>query len=321
MMKKYAFGVDIGGTTVKLGFFNMEGELLDKWEIPTDTSNDGANILPDIATALDKKLAEVGASKEEVVGVGMGVPGPVTEDGVIKKAINLGWGVFNIEKEASQLFGLPCKAGNDANVAALGEMYKGAAEGNDDVVMITFGTGVGGGIIVGGKIVAGINGAAGEIGHMPINPAESEPCSCGNCGCLEQYASASGLANTAQRLLKAFEINTSLRNYEPLTAKELFEAYAKGDMLATSLVEDWGCTVGRACATLGIVTNPDVFVLGGGLSKAGQVLIDLVEKNYNQFVFHAAKGTKFVLAKLGNDAGIYGGVKLALDMATDKCGC
>ena len=313
-MKKYAFGVDVGGTTVKLGFFDTEGNLLDKWEIPTNTADEGAHILPDIAKAMQDKVAAAGVAMDEVVGVGMGVPGPVTEDGVIMKAINLGWGVFNIEEEVTRLTGLPCKAGNDANVAALGEMYKGAAAGNDDVVMITFGTGVGGGIIVDGKIVAGKNGAAGEIGHMPINPAESEPCSCGNCGCLEQYASASGLANTAQRLLKAFEINTSLRNYEPLTSKEIFQAYAEGDMLATSLVEDWGCTVGRACATLGIVTNPDVFVLGGGLSKAGQVLIDLVEKNYNQYVFHAARGTKFVLATLGNDAGIYGGVKLALDM-------
>lgn len=314
-MKKYAFGVDVGGTTVKLGFFDTEGTLLEKWEIPTNTADNGANILPDIAKALQDKVAAAGATMDEVVGVGMGVPGPVTEDGVIMKAINLGWGVFNIEEEVTRLTGLPCKAGNDANVAALGEMYKGAAEGNDDVVMLTFGTGVGGGIIVDGKIVAGKNGAAGEIGHMPINPAESEPCSCGNCGCLEQYASATGLANTAKRLLKAFEINTTLRNYENLTSKEIFECYAKGDMLATSLVEDWGCTVGRACATLGIVTNPDVFVLGGGLSKAGSVLIDLVEKNYNQFVFHAARGTKFVLATLGNDAGIYGGVKLALDAA------
>lgn len=314
-MKKYAFGIDVGGTTVKLGLFDTEGILLDKWEIPTDTTNDGANILPDIAKAMEEKMAAVGTTTEEVLGVGMGVPGPVTEDGTIMKAINLGWGVFNIEEEVTRLTGLPCKAGNDADVAALGEMYKGAAEGNDDVVMITFGTGVGGGIIVGGKIVAGKNGAAGEIGHMPMNPMETEPCSCGNCGCLEQYASASGLANVAKRLLNAFDVNTTLRYYEPLTAKEIFAAYAAGDMLAQSLVEDWGCTVGKALATLGVVTNPDVFVLGGGMSKAGQVLIDVVEKYYNQYVFHAARGTKFVLATLGNDAGIYGGVKLALDMA------
>ena len=313
-MKKYVFGIDIGGTTVKLGFFDLEGNLLDKWEIPTNTADAGSHILPDIAKAIEEKVAAAGVAMDEVAAVGMGVPGPVTEDGVIKKAINLGWDVFNIEEEVTRITGLPCKAGNDANVAALGEMYKGAAAGNKNVIMITFGTGVGGGIIVDGKIVSGFNGAGGEIGHLPINPAESEACTCGSCGCLEQYASASGLANTAQRLLKAFEINTSLRNYEPLTAKEIFECYAEGDMLATSLVEDWGCTVGRACATLGVVTNPEVFVLGGGLSKAGSVLVDLVEKNYNQFVFHAARGTRFVLAALGNDAGIYGGAKLAIDM-------
>ncbi len=314
-MKKYAFGVDVGGTTVKLGLFDTEGNLLDKWEIPTNTEDNGSHILPDIARAMKDKMESVGATMDDAIGVGMGVPGPVTEDGVIKKAINLGWDVFNIEEEVARLTGLACKAGNDANVAALGEMYKGAAEGNNDVVMLTFGTGVGGGIIVDGKIVAGKNGAGGEVGHIPMNPMEQEPCSCGNCGCLEQYASATGLANTAKRLLKAFDINTTLRYYEPLTAKEIFAAYADGDPLAQSLVEDWGCTVGKALATLGVVTNPDVFVLGGGMSKAGQVLIDVVEKYYNQSVFHAARGTKIVLAKLGNDAGIYGGVKLALDMA------
>ncbi len=313
-MKKYVFGIDVGGTTVKLGFFDVEGNLLDKWEIPTNTADSGSHILPDVAKAMADKLAAVGATVDEVVGVGMGVPGPVTADGVIKKAINLGWDVFNIEEEMTRLTGLPCKAGNDANVAALGEMYKGAAAGNDDVIMITFGTGVGGGIIVDGKIVSGNSGAGGEIGHICMNPAETEKCTCGNCGCLEQYASANGLANTAKRLLKAFDINTTLRYYDPLTTKEIFAAYADGDMLATSLVEDWGCTVGRACALLGVVTNPKVFVLGGGMSKAGQILVELVEKNYNQYVFHAARGAQFVLATLGNDAGIYGGAKLALDM-------
>lgn len=312
-MKKYVFGIDVGGTTVKLGFFDSEGTLLDKWEIPTDISEQGSHILPDIAAAIREKMEQAGVTVEAVAGIGMGVPGPVTADGRILKAINLGWDVFNVEEEVTRLTGFPCKAGNDANVAALGEMYKGAAQGTEDVVMLTFGTGVGGGIIAGGKIVAGKNGAGGEVGHMPMNPMETEPCTCGICGCLEQYASASGLANTAKRLLRAFDVNTTLRYYEPLTTKEIFAAYKEGDMLATSLVEDWGCTVGRACATLGIVTNPEVFVLGGGLSKAGSVLVELVEKNYEQYVFHAAKGARFVLAELGNDAGIYGGAKLAMD--------
>ncbi|MBQ8662444.1 MAG: ROK family glucokinase [Eubacterium sp.] len=320
-MKKYAFGVDIGGTTVKMGFFDAEGALLEKWELKTDLTDNGANILPDIAASIKAKVAETGATMEDVIGVGMGVPGPVNEDGVVLKCINLGWGVFNIEEEMSKLTGVPCKAGNDANVATLGEMYKGGGAGYDDLVMLTFGTGVGGGIIHDGKMISGVNGAAGEIGHMPMNPMETEPCNCGNCGCLEQYASATGLANVTKRILAAFDVNTSLRYYEPLTAKEIFDAYKEGDPLAKSMVEDWGSMVGKACATIGIVVNPDVFVLGGGMSKAGQVMIDVVEKYYNQYVFHAARGTKFVLATLGNDAGIYGGVKLALDAAKDICTC
>ena len=311
-MSKYAFGVDVGGTTVKLGFFDTEGTLLDKWEIPTNTADSGSHILPDIAAAVKKKMAEVGAAKEDVAGIGMGVPGPVTEDGVILKGVNLGWGVFNVEEALSALTGLPCKAGNDANVAALGEMYKGAAMGHANVIMMTFGTGVGGGIIVDGKVVAGKNGSAGEIGHMPVNHMETEPCSCGRCGCFEQYASATGLANLAKRLIKAFNINSVLKYYEPLTTKEIFAAYHSGDELAKSLIEDWGDMVGKAMATLALVTNPDVFVIGGGLSKAGDVLIDIIKRNYERYTYHATADTQVVLATLGNDAGIYGGAKMIL---------
>lgn len=311
-MSKYAFGVDLGGTTVKLGFFDTEGTLLDKWEIPTNTADSGSHILPDIAETVAKKMAEVGATKEDVVGIGIGVPGPVTEEGVILKGVNLGWGVFNVEEELTRLTGLACKAGNDANVAALGEMYKGAAMGHANVIMMTFGTGVGGGIIVDGKVVAGKNGSAGEIGHMPVNHMETESCSCGRCGCFEQYASATGLANLAKRLIKAFNINSVLKYYEPLTAKEIFAAYHSGDELAKSLIEDWGDMVGKAMATLALVTNPDVFVIGGGLSKAGDVLIDIVKRNYERYTYHATADTQIVLATLGNDAGIYGGVKLIL---------
>ena len=189
-MGKYIFGVDLGGTTVKMGIFDHEGTVLEKWEIVTVKENNGAQILPDIAASILAKMEERSLTKEDIIGVGIGVPGPVDNNGVIYKAANLGWGVFNVSETLSGLTGLKVKTGNDANVAALGEMWQGAAKGSKDVIVVTLGTGVGGGIIVDGKIVAGATGAGGEIGHITVNEAEIEPCNCGQYGCLEQYASA-----------------------------------------------------------------------------------------------------------------------------------
>ena len=173
-MKKYAFGVDIGGTTIKMGLFDTAGEMLDKWEIPTRTEENGVNILPDIATQIDAKLMEKSISKEDVEGVGVGVPGPVDDDGTVFKCVNLGWGVFNVQIELNRLTGLKVKVGNDANVAALGEMWQGGGKGYKNLVVVTLGTGVGGGVIVNEKIVSGSNGAGGEIGHININEKEKE---------------------------------------------------------------------------------------------------------------------------------------------------
>ena len=197
-MKKYGFGVDVGGTTIKMGFFETDGKLLDKWEIKTDTTNGGENILSDIAKSIDNKLAQEGISKSDVQGIGVGVPGPVNSKGVVLKCVNLGWGVFNVEEALSNLTGLMVKAGNDANVAALGEMWQGAGKGSEDMIMVTLGTGVGGGIIVDGKVIAGANGAGGEIGHITVNEDEIEACNCGQYGCLEQYASATGIVRMAK---------------------------------------------------------------------------------------------------------------------------
>ena len=186
-MSKYVFGVDIGGTTVKLGVFSVEGELLDKWEIKTRTEDGGANVLPDIAEALTDKMNSMSISKDEVKGVGMGVPGPVREDGTVDGCVNLGWGVFNAAEALGAKLGLPVKVGNDANVAALGEYWQGGGKGYKNVIMVTLGTGVGGGVIINGKIIDGTNGAGGEIGHMTIDPDETAVCNCGKKGCLEQY--------------------------------------------------------------------------------------------------------------------------------------
>ena len=312
-MKKYGFGVDVGGTTVKMGFFETDGRLIDKWEIRTNTQEHGREILPDIAHAIDNKLAQEGISKSEVEGVGIGVPGPVRSDGVVNSCVNLGWGVFNVAEELGSLTGLKVKVGNDANVAALGEMWKGGAMGCSDVIMVTLGTGVGGGIIVDGHIVAGFNGAGGEIGHITVNNDEIEPCNCGQYGCLEQYTSATGIVRMAKRKLAKSNDETSLRKFSDLTAKDIFDEAKAGDTLALQLVDDLGEILGSALSNVACVVNPEVIVIGGGVSKAGQILIDTIQKHFVETSFYACRETRFELASLGNDAGMYGCMRLVLE--------
>ncbi len=311
-MAKYVFGVDIGGTTVKIGLFSTEGELLDKWEITTRTDDGGAYILSDIAASIDNKLTEKEITKEDVKGVGMGVPGPVKEDGTVIKCVNLGWGIFNAANELSELTGLPVKVGNDANMAALGEYWQGGGKEYDNVVMVTLGTGVGGGIILNGKMLAGVNGAGGEIGHMTIDLNEQDACNCGKKGCLEQYASATGIVRLANRALQATDKPSRLREVKYISAKEIFDAAKNGDDLALDLIEEHGRRLGYALANVACVVDPEVFVIGGGVSKAGDILITTTKKYFQEYAFHACRNTEFKLATLGNDAGMYGGAASVL---------
>lgn len=310
-MKKYCFGIDIGGTTVKCGLFDTQGEVLDKWEIKTRTENNGANILPDVAETIKAKIAEKDIALDDVAGVGVGVPGPVDEEGNVPVAVNLHWGFVPLEKELSEALGVPVKAGNDANVAALGEMWRGGAVGHRNVVMVTLGTGVGGGIIINGKIVTGTNGAGGEIGHIHIDDTIEETCNCGNKGCLEQLASATGIVYLANRKLASCDTPSSLREGE-VSSKTVFDAVKAGDALAQEVAEEFGKALGFALAGVAGVVDPEVFVIGGGVSKAGSVIFDYVKKYYVKYAFSACKNAEFALATLGNDAGIYGAAKLVL---------
>lgn len=314
-MKQYGFGVDIGGTTIKMGFFETSGKLLDKWEIVTNKENNGKSILSDVAHAIDNKLAQESISKDLVQGIGIGVPGPVNSSGVVNGCVNLGWGVVNVVEELSALTGMTVKAGNDANVAALGEMWQGGAKGSCDVIMVTLGTGVGGGIIVDGKIVAGSHGAGGEIGHITVNVDEIEPCNCGQYGCLEQYASATGIVRMAKRKLAKTTEDTSLRRIkeEERTAKVIFDEAKAGDRIAGELVEELGTILGSALSNIACVADPEVIVIGGGVSKAGNILLDTIRKHYIETSFHACRDTRFALATLGNDAGIYGCMRLLFE--------
>lgn len=314
-MAKYSFGVDVGGTTIKMGFFDEAGNVLDKWEIPTRTENGGVNVLPDIAKAVEDKLTEKSIEKSQVIGVGIGVPGPVDAKGTVHKCVNLGWGVFNLNEELEKLLGIPTRSGNDANVAALGEMWKGGGQGYNSIVMVTLGTGVGGGIIVDGEILTGAKGAAGEIGHIHVDDEETEVCGCGNKGCLEQYASATGVVRLANRTLAGNTKSTNLVAGQ-CSAKDVWDAVKAGDEVAIEIAEQFGEYLGKGLASVACVINPEAFVIGGGVSKAGDVLLDYIRKNYTPYVFHASRDVQFTLATLGNDAGIYGAAKLVVDSVT-----
>lgn len=305
-MKKYCFGIDVGGTTVKMGLFTTEGELLDKWEIPTRKEDGGAYILNDVAASVEAKLAEKNIAKEDVAGAGIGVPGPTLDTGYVSICVNLGWKDKNPANELSELLSIPVKAGNDANVAALGEMWKGGGEGYLDVVLLTLGTGVGGGIIINGEIAPSHRGVGGELGHITVNPDEEATCNCGNHGCLEQYASATGVVRIAKKLLAASKEESSLRTLETVTAKDVFDAAKAGDHLAVEAVEVLGKYLGLVVANVALTVDPDVFVIGGGVSKAGEYLIEGISRYYKDYAFHASADTKFALASLGNDAGMIG---------------
>ena len=308
---KYCFGVDIGGTTVKLGLFTTEGEIVDKWEIKTRTENQGEAVLPDIAAALNEKLEEKQIPKDEVEGIGVGVPAPVDSEGVVQNTANLGWGYKEVKREMEELSGMKAEIGNDANVAALGEMWLGAGKGRKNIIMVTLGTGVGGGIIIDGKPLVGAHGAGGEIGHLCVNYEETDHCGCGNTGCLEQYASATGITRLANIRLAKDDAKSVLREQE-VSAKTVFDAVKAGDAVAKEIAEEFGKYLGHAMANLAAVADPSAIVIGGGVSKAGEVLIEYVEKNFKERAFFANKDTEFVLATLGNDAGICGAAKLIL---------
>lgn len=314
-MEKKCIGIDIGGTTVKIGIFEADGVLLEKWEVPTRKEEQGKYILSDVAASILEKLSQMGISKEDVIGAGMGVPGPVMPDGYVEVCVNLGWKDMNPQKELSQLLnGIPVASGNDANVAALGEMWQGGGKGYRDIVMVTLGTGVGGGVIINETIVAGRHGLGGEIGHIHVRDEETEHCNCGGVGCLEQVASATGIAREARRTMAAQDQPSAMREFgEEITAKDVLDCAKAGDAMALEVMETVARFLGLALSQITLTVDPEAFVIGGGVSKAGQFLIDIIEKYYKKYTAISQNTGVLTLAKLGNDAGIYGAARLMLD--------
>lgn len=312
-MEQYVWGIDLGGTSVKLGLFRHDGALVCKWEIPTRTENHGEHILPDIAASVEAQLEALSLSREQITGAGLGVPGAVLQERYVKPCANLdGWG-GDAAQALSQLCGCPVKVANDANAAALGEMWKGSGAGCDNLVLVTIGTGVGGGIIVDGRLLSGVHGAGGEIGHIKVRQNEKEPCGCGGHGCLEQYASATGIVRETIRALARTQIPSALRGVARVTAKNVFDCAKAGDGLALGVVHAFGEDMGRALAGVSCVCDPEVFVIGGGVSAAGQIILDVVQAAFRRHAFPAARDTRFELASLGNEAGICGAARLVLD--------
>lgn len=309
---KYCYGVDIGGTTVKMGLFEETGSILEKWEIVTRVEDEGKAILPDIAASVLEKTKAHGLEKSEIIGIGVGVPAPVTAEGIVNGSANLGWNYKEVKKELEELTGIESVIGNDANVAALGEMWKGGGAGQKNLVMITLGTGVGGGVIINGKVITGEHGAGGEVGHICVNYDEADSCGCGNHGCLEQYASATGIVRLAKKRLAEDTRDTVLKK-ESVTAKDVFDAVKAGDAVAIDVAEEFGEYLASGLVNLAVIADPAVFVIGGGVSKAGEVLLPFIQKPYRERAFFSNRDTEFKLATLGNDAGICGAAKMVLD--------
>ncbi|MCC8100339.1 MAG: ROK family glucokinase [Clostridiales bacterium] len=314
-MLPYVFGVDIGGTAIKLGAFRTDGTLLEKWQIPTRVEDGGSHVLPDALDALRGWMARNQVTWSQVEGVGMGVPGPVKLDGTVLRCINLNWGEQSLPAVMKALEPGIAKfrVTNDVNAATLGELWKGAASSCNSAVMVTLGTGIGCGVVADGAIMSGSEGAAGEIGHFCVDRESTVRCKCGKYGCLEQYCSATGLLRCAKlALAQQPERPTALREKKQLTAKQVCDAARAGDALALELLDELGEKLGWALTAVASTVNPEMFLIGGGLSKAGDVLLQPIAASYRKYAFHAFRDTAFALAELGNDAGIYGCAKMVL---------
>jgi len=306
---KYVYGIDVGGTTVKIGLFNEEGTFLRKWEIFTNKSDSGKHIVTDIY----KSIKNQDINLDDVIGYGFGVPGPVVNNKVLQ-CVNLGWKDYDLKLEFSKLVSNSnIQIQNDANVAALGESFNGASKGKRDTVMITLGTGVGGGIISNTQPIDGAFGGGGEIGHIKVVHEGGRSCNCGNTGCLETIASATGIRKEYETLANERNIKPVTNNKGLVTAKMVFEIAKQGDLLANEVIDKVSYYIAYACHIISVTTNPEVIVIGGGVSKAGLFLLDKVAAHFSKYPFIAAKDTQITLASLGNDAGMYGAASLIVN--------
>lgn len=318
-MSKKIIGIDLGGTSVKLAILTTEGEIQEKWSIKTNILDDGSHIVPDIIDSIKQRFETHGLTKDDFLGVGMGSPGVVdSEAGTVIGGYNLNWKTLQLVKEQFETaLGLPFFIDNDANVAALGEQWVGAGNNNPNVVFMTLGTGVGGGVIAAGNLIRGVKGAGGELGHITVDFDEPFACTCGKKGCLETVASATGIVNLSRRYADQYAGDAKLKQMiddgQDVTAKDVFDLAKEGDDLALIVYRHFSEYLGVACANIAAVLNPAYIVLGGGVSAAGEFLLDGVRKVFAENSFPQIKeSTQIVLATRGNDAGVLGAASLVL---------
>lgn len=294
---KCILGIDIGGTKIKIGKF-IGFKLVENIEIPTNTENKGEYILDEVFTASDNLVGE-----DELIALGIGVPGPVV-NGVVLGAHNLGWEKKDVKAIVNKRYpNIKCTVLNDANAATLGEMAFGGGRGYKDFVFIALGTGIGGGIVINHELIEGSTGSCGEIGHIRVGFNNHRKCNCGLYDCVEQYASATGIVKTAQEFIVGRE--TKLHSV-PLTSKDIFDCAKEGDVVANEIVDDMVEKLATSLSQIANTINPEAFVIGGGVSKAGNFLLDKLEKRFNELAFFSVRGVHFELAVLGNKAGMYG---------------
>ena len=312
-------GIDLGGTTTKFAIMKPQGEVQQRWSIQTDVLNDGNNIIPNIIDSINHHLQLYQMSAKQFQGIGIGTPGSVDyQTGMVDSAFNLNWDRPMALKEQIELHtNIPVQVENDANVAALGERWLGAGKNADNVAFVTLGTGVGGGIIINGQIVHGQGGSAGEIGHMTINP-QGYRCTCGKRGCLETVASATGIVHVARDYAQEYagdsELKASLDNGDDLTAKDVFDLAKQNDPLALKVTSAVCDQLGLALSIVAVTINPQYIIIGGGVSNAGDFLLQRVQESYNRYVFSSVKKTTtLTLATLGNEAGVIGAASLILN--------
>lgn len=323
-MEKKLIGIDLGGTTVKFGILTLDGEVQQKWSIETNSSDEGTHIIPDIIASIQHRLELYKMSKDDFVGIGMGTPGAVNiEQGTVIGAYNLNWKTLQpIRQQIEAALEIPFTLDNDANVAALGEQWKGAGDNHPDVTFMTLGTGVGGGIIAAGNLLHGVAGAAGEIGHITVDPTGFD-CTCGKRGCLETVASATGVVRLARTLSEEFsgesQLKTMIDDGQEITSRVVFDLAKEKDPFANLVVDKVCFYLGLACSHIGNMLNPSDIVIGGGVSAAGEFLREKIQSYFEQFTFKQVKeSTKIKLAILGNDAGIIGAASLALKYQETK---
>lgn len=308
---KYVFGIDVGGTSVKIGFLSEDGKLIDRFSVPTDTTNDGENILSDIAKAIKAFILRKNINEDDILGYGFGLPGPVHDDFVVR-CPNLGWVSVPMKEAFNKVLGknVLVKATNDATAAAVGEYWQQNMKEN--MVFFTLGTGVGGGIVINHQGLDGVHGAGAEVGHIKVEYNHPKDCTCGLKGCLETVASIRGVIGIARDLIKENKLETKLVDSEALNPKVIFDAAKENDPLALEVVERVSDYLGLAAASIAVTVDPKVFLIGGGISNAGKILTNAVSRHYLKYAHFGVKDIRFELAKLGNDAGMYGAAYLII---------